>query len=371
MAKNKPQFFPASSMLKDVESLTLRFRAGTAAEIWTDLEPQRDKYQVFVKALKAELYKQPYKNVLDQIFALPRNLAIKIAAAVTHNFYDDFQAESKILADLGGICPPEMDFLQRQYSWAHAACTTTVAWDSVIQKMRMQRCLDWPAAEAIGIASRLIDFVDEDGVTHAKVAGMLGMIGVLTAIRPGFAIAINYGHGGWRNAFKRDPTFLLRKLIEDKEVFNFATAKKAVLNWDAGSPCFVTICGVDNGEGCVVEFGPTHEGEILVREMPMGGGLVQSNHYDPFGPNKKFNAGVKAAEGAPEELYGAELLETSIARRALVEHALAHRGERAIENVLTEIYETSPVWNFETAQIVTMVPIHGAIGTIKVRARRP
>jgi hypothetical protein len=282
-----------------------------------------------------------------------------------HGYFID---ESDEFARHGGISRALMAFLQRQYTWSHMACTTASLFDPAAREMVMLRSLDWPGAETLARATRLHEFQDASGRAVFLSAGLTGMVGLLTAVKPGaFSIALNFAHARRSIRPAADPTMMIRRLLEDAKVDSFGAAKLAISRWDLGAPCFISLCGIEKGEGCVFEFlrGGAHE----IREMGDAPYVVQANHYD----GQEDTAATALMEASDTEArFQATLAQSSGMRRRQVETRFAEwgadpRGE-PIEAAALRIWSEVPVRNYETTQFVVMRPSTGAMN-IWVAAR--
>lgn len=328
--------------------------APTPTEIWKDVFDESG-----IRALRTLVPKMDelaFRDGPEEILrAFPAYL---LFALLYHRRRSETDYFASLCPDL--ISSWKMAVLQRQYTLSHLFCTTTSAWDAQRKSMVMMRSLDWPLSPYLGNATRKLDFIGDGRI--ATVAGVLGMAGVLTAVRHGYSVAINYAPGRFSAKLRSDPTFLLRDLVENPEVDTFEQALKTVKKWHVGAPCFVSLCGITYGEACVIEFGPNSQNPNV--RNAENGMIVQTNHYDPKGPFSKYNP--PQVEGRTDlELYCARLLSTSVQRRESVESALLNAPNA--NKALFDAYRKPPVWNNETAQLVFMEP---QTGHMELFARR-
>lgn len=265
------------------------------------------------------------------------------------------------------LSPADMAGLQRLYTLAHAGCSTVMAWDRAQSRMVQFRSLDWPSAGAIARATRI--FVGRTGDRTAfAAAGILGMAGFLTAVKPCFSMAINFAP--WRGPSlspHADPTFLVRQLMASP-IATYHEAYRVIASWRPGAPVFISLCGIDRGEACVFEFGAAWNRGGRCHAVPMGEGdyLIQTNHFSsgsPFARHARAQASHTAWDDAGWDAHG--ILQTSHARRMLIDQhlraAYGEPGEFDIDATLRTIFAKRPVWNHETAQWVRMVPKSGDI----------
>lgn len=332
----------------------IRYQAAQAPERWQ---------QVIEK--DASLLRDVCSSMKEMLDHHGISIPVRIISWLAYNLHyarhGYFIDESNLFARHGGISNSLMAFLQRQYTWSHMACTTASVFDPAANEMVMLRSLDWPGAETLARATRLHEFQDSAGKTVFLSAGLTGMVGILTGVRPGaYSLALNFAHARRSIRPAADPTMMIRRLLEDASVTSFAAAKLAISRWDLGAPCFISLCGIAKGEGCVFEFLPG--GAHQVREMGDKGYVVQANHYD----GKEDTAATAALEAADAEArFQATLAQSSGMRRRQVETRFAawHAapGGESVEAAALRVWNEVPVRNYETTQFVVMRPSTGAM----------
>ena len=193
----------------------------------------------------------------------------------------------------------------------------------------------------------------------AKIAGITGMTGVLTGVKKGFSMAINYAPWKRSAKLKSDPTFLIRQLLENENITTYNQAHKRVEEWEVGSPCFISICGINKGEACVIELG---SGDTHFREMGDEDFLIQTNHYDlTNSPFTKNNQKPYTKEMDEPSWYNSELLQNSQRREKIIRARLGEDSNIDMETKLINIYKEVPILNYETAQWAIMKPSTGEI----------
>jgi len=338
--------------------------AANPAETWADIARPDDAEAMrgLVRAVMADVRRKPS-------WAAGWSIATKFAYYAIYKPFGLYMAESDYFAGLLGpklVAKSDMAGLQRLYTLAHAGCSTVLAWDARRNRMVHFRSLDWPSADAIAKATRIFAGTRRDGSTAFSAAGILGMTGLLTAVKPGFSVAINFAP--WKGtsfSLNADPTFLVRQLMTSA-VASYHEAFRVIEAWHPGAPVFISLCGIAKGEGCVFEFGaawdehgPCHPIGIGERDF-----LIQTNHFDESGPFARQNRAQAAGSPWDDPAWDAHtILETSVARKTLIEQALlAAYGagqDFDVEETLREAFIRRPVWNCETAQWVGMSPEAG------------
>ena len=330
----------------------IRYQAPKAPERWQQvLEKDAGQLTAVCNSMKEMLAHHGATIPVSIIGWLAYNLHYK-----RHAYFID---ESDLFAQHGGLSNSLMAFLQRQYTWSHMACTTASVFDPATNEMVMLRSLDWPGAEVLAKATRLHEFQDAQGKVQFLSAGLTGMVGVLTGIRPGaYSLALNFAHAKRSIRPAADPTMMIRRLLEDTSVNSFAAARLAISKWNLGAPCFISLCGIAKGEGCVFEFLPG--GAHQIREMGDKPYVVQPNHYD----GKEDTEATRMMEQADTEArFQATLAQSSGMRRRQVETRYnewaAKPGGESVEDAALRIWSEVPVRNYETTQFVVMRPSKG------------
>lgn len=332
------------------------FEAKKPGDIWQDVvENDQPSMQKLCDAMRD----------LVNSMGVPAWL-VSLSAAILYRLvykrHGHFIEESDYLSStVKGISPAFLAFLQRQYTLSHMGCSVAMAWDEANQEMLCFRSLDWQGSNDIARSTRQFLFVNAQGEEVAKIAGITGMVGVLTGVKPGFSIAINFAPWKRSARFKSDPTFLIRQLLENPAVNDYHSAYEYLKTWDVGSPCFISLCGVKKGEAAIFEFGSKQQRHI--REMGEEGYLVQTNHYDPeTSPFTQHNEPPIPDGWDDDRLYHSELRPNSQYRRKLLSEALQSvNSDDFTEERLMQAYLRPPVINWETAQWVVMRPGSGAM----------
>ncbi|WP_428738421.1 carcinine hydrolase/isopenicillin-N N-acyltransferase family protein [Sulfurimonas sp.] len=331
------------------EKRVVYFEANEVEKTWQDVI---DKDSETMKELCVAMSNLVYEIGVPKFLV---HLSAKILYHLVYKRWGHYTSESDYLATK---CPnmsrSMLAFLQRQYTLAHMGCSVVMAWDEVNQEMICFRSLDWKGADDIAKATRVFSFVNNNDQEVAKVAGITAMTGVLTGAKKGFSVAINYAPWKRSAKFKSDPTFLIRQLLEDESITTYAQAHEKVKEWEVGSPCFISICGVNKGEACVVELG---SGETHFREIGEDDFIIQTNHYDlTTSPFTQHNQEPYTQEMNEQEWYSSELLQNSQKREKIIRKMLEEKNDVDIKTKLINIYKTVPVLNYETAQWVVMQP---------------
>lgn len=294
-------------------------------------------------------------------------IASRAAYGAIYRPFGHYVADSDHLAGLAGsdlLAPADMAALQRLYTLAHAGCSSVMAWDEDAGRMVHFRSLDWPSADSIADATRVVVGRRGDCDVYAA-AGIVGMTGLLTAVKPGFSVCINFAP--WRGpscSFNVEPSFLLRRLM-DSPVDTYAQAAAEIAGWRPAAPVFISLCGVARGEACIFEFGAAWHRRAHRHVIPMGdsGWLIQTNHFaegSPFAAHTVPQAPPRPWNDGGWDGYS--IRATSRARRRLLDDSLrVSRHGRPLRAALMEAFTRRPVWNHQTAQWVEMVPATGGI----------
>jgi len=329
------------------------FQEQQPEEIWAEvLENDHEEMQELCRAMRQLVYEVGVPKFLV-------HLSAKLLYHFVYRWWGHYTKESDFLASAcSSVSPSLMAFLQRQYTLAHMGCSVVMTWDEQEKRMLCFRSLDWKGADDIARATRMFSFVDSAGKEVAKIAGITAMVGVLTGVKEGFSIAINYAPWKRSASFKSDPTFLIRQLLEDDKINSYEDAMQKIRSWDVGSPCFISLCGIEKGEACVIEL--SHQSKVHIREMGEEKVLIQTNHYDlQSSPFTKHNEPAYDEEMNEEQWYVSELLKNSQKREALMKAEFTKNSDLSMKEKLIQLYKQVPILNWETAQWVIMHPDRG------------
>ncbi len=358
----------------------VRYEEKDPALIWHDaLYRHPDDHRDFLNLCRF------FKDSLfsDERWTLP-DIAASAMYTMIYQRHGSFIQECDWLAgQTGGVLTPaRMALVQRLYSWAHLGCSTLVVWDDEGKENVCMRSLDWQGARAIGQATRIYHFkgLDDDPTKEFAVVGNIGMLGVLTGRKKGFSAAINYAP--WykhRINFDTEPTFRLRQLFQDPSIDSFAEALRDVEGWQVSAPVFVTICGKEKDQACVVEIGG--DGKKHTR-FARDGVLVETNTFDPDGPfayvEEKMPAKKKQCDYPVDEKgdrlpdddwYCGRIVPSAARRRDILEKEFrGFSGSSAeLEALLVKEFQKPPIWNWETAYWTLIRP---GSGKMRVFPRR-
>lgn len=333
--------------------------AADPAARWADFQRPEDVAALrrLAAAMMADIGRK-------RLWRVAWRLASRAAYGALYRPFGHYVTDSDHLAQLAGhdvVAPADMAGLQRLYTLSHAGCSSVMAWDEAAGRMVHFRSLDWPSAEHIADATRIVAG-RRGGREVYTAAGILGMVGVLTAVKPGFSVCINYAP--WRGpscSLNVDPSFLLRRLM-DSPVDNYADAAREISGWRPAAPVFISLCGVARGEACIFEFGAAwHRRRCHAIAMDGRDWLIQTNHFaggSPFAAHTIVQAPHRPWDHLDWDQHS--IRATSRARHRLLDDSLrAGHGVLPLGESLRRAFARRPVWNRQTAQWVEMVPATG------------
>jgi len=357
-------------LLDDSSRREITYQAGEPGAIWEGLtSDDLADFKTLCRSMKNLVFKWPMGIVTNPL-----------AWYMYHFHYrrdGHFISESDWFAknSNGIISRQQTAMIQRMYTWAHivgAGCSTSCIWDEETEAMVCMRSLDWAGALELGNATRIYDFKDNNTNHSFTAAGVIGMVGLLTGVKTGYSVAINYLPWGKPSArYKTDPLFMLRMLLEDESIKTYEEAFDHITNCKVGAPACITLCGIEKDQACAIEIGKGSRKHV---RKAKNGLLVQTNHYDRTSPFSEQNATMYSypVRGRKPVLdwHDGGLLQGSGKRRtdlAKAFGALIRSGNDVRESAL-KAYTQSPTWNYETAQWALM---HPKSGEMEVWARRP
>jgi hypothetical protein len=330
------------------------FQKNSPEEIWKDVI---NKDLSAMKELCIAMSKLVYEVGVPKFLV---HFSAKLLYNIVYRWWGHYVNESDYLASkCSNMSASLMAFLQRQYTLAHMGCSVVMVWDKKNSEMLCFRSLDWKGADDIAHATRRFSFVNNKDEEIAQIAGITGMVGVLTGVKKGFSVAINYAPWKRSAKLKSDPTFLIRKLLEDEDISTYKQALDNVKAWQIGSPCFISLCGVEKDEACVIELGNKNVHVRCIEEKEF---LIQTNHYDlESSPFTEHNEEPYAQNMSEKQWFDSELLNNSQKRHLILTKALQEDADTSMQERLINLYKEVPVLNYETAQWVLMKPKSGKI----------
>lgn len=338
--------------LSESDTRELYYKQSSPDKIWEDvLQNDKDQVSDLCEAMKKLLYA-----------GKPNWMVRALAGLLYEHVYKDrgrYMQDCDFWADqCSSMSRPLMSLIQRQYTLAHLGCSVVSFWDEKAAEMVCVRSLDWNGADALAPCTRKFVFCDNDKKRqNIQVAGVAGMVGILTGMKEQFSLCINYAPWSHSARFHTEPTFLIRDLLSDDTVISYEDACSGVQNWLPGAPCFISLCGRQKGEACVVAFGA--DGKQKTRKIGDANYIVQTNHFEEDSEFAKHNEKFyKSDQYEEDQWYWSKLLRNSKKRREMIE-AIMDGSLTDVENATDHIlgqFCNPPLINFETAQWVVMRP---------------
>jgi hypothetical protein len=172
----------------------------------------------------------------------------------------------------------------------------------------------------------------------------------------GYSVTINWAPPEGRPVFDFGAAFLLRQVLETCD--SYSAAVDAIKSAPLASSAFYTVCGVNRGEGCVIE---RIQRENVVRKIGHKDVLVQANHYQSTAFDW-LNDSIHMLE-EDEDDDTETLLEDSEERQAVLEDRLSLVPNGANLGRVAKALECFPVRHSDTHQKMVFCP---ATGEMKV-----
>src|SRR5215831_5590364 len=137
------------------------------------------------------------------------------------------------------------------------------------------RNLDWEIP-GLGSTTRLFHF-HRNGNHEFTTVGFPGFVGALSGMRPhAYSVTINWAPSGqWPNPQAYGPAMVLRMVLEQAPTFDAAVER--LRNTQLAAGAFFTVCGAQDGQGCVIER--TQQAHVVRPWNTPTRPLVQANHY--------------------------------------------------------------------------------------------
>jgi len=220
---------------------------------WNQLiEDYADQWIEVHKIIKNEI-----KNMLGNILgAAIDNIIQGIMSAANTVGAVYYARELKAISKKSGIKLGRLVMLQLVYEIS--ACCTSIVVEDAEGTPHHIRTMDWQM-EFLEPLTVELD-IQKNGKTIFLATSWAGYVGILTGIKPdAFSVSVNFrvtdGGSMWSN-IKNALTscwpvgFLVREIFESASSFNEAVGHLSNSNLIA--PCYITICGLNSGEGVLL-----------------------------------------------------------------------------------------------------------------------
>jgi hypothetical protein len=303
--------------------------AGTAQRLLKDAMKEMERVPESVRRTFARLYKIAGGLYAGEMQAWATAMKVTIGTATMVN------------------CAYELSYLDPHRI---LGCTAGVRWIEGLG-MTHVRNLDWPMP-AMGNATRRFDF--HKGNRRFTAVGVPAQVGILSGMVPGaFSATINWAPSKalLPSFTKLGPTFLLRQALETCD--SYSDAVRFLSTQPLSINTFFTVCGVEPGEGCVIERAKT---DAQIRPLSKAGVVVQANHYvhEKFA---KANAAILTARPG-EELF---TIIGSCNRHFRLEQALTQLTAAQSLADAGKSLDTADVLNDMTCQQLVFCPKSGDV----------
>ena len=264
-------------------------------------------------------------------------------AAIGGRYYGEIKSWAKAL----GVKPGLLALMNCSYEISHI-------WEEMTQfgctagakkvpgeGMVHVRNMDWPV-ENIGRATRIFRFVKKD--YEFITVGVLGMVGVLSAMVPGkFSVTLNWAPPLGYPVIAHNPAVLLREALEECDG-DFCDFLRIIRSTPLATPAFYFICTTSSA--FVVER--LQNQSILRKCRRPGEPLAQANHFhDVF---RQYNGAIKIDDG-DGTVYAHSVEREELLRRAL-------RSGKDVDDAIDAL-DRDPVCNDESYQQMLFCPESG------------
>lgn len=245
-------------------------------------ENSATRWQYIIDDNKDKLSKA--MNKLNDL--IPKNIIFKLIewlmALCTYLNIVCYSDELRAISKQTNIPLGKLVLLQLYYE-LNAHCTSIITKSN--KGMCLTRTMDWDL-ELLKDLTIIVDF-KFSGQYIFTATTWVGYVGIFTGMKPfGYAVALNYRRVNnplyvnlLNFLFYRWPTgFLIREVLTNQKYYH--SAVKVLAREKLIAPCYFTIVGVNDNEGCVLIR--DHDKLHRVREIDKvgkdGNYLVQTNH---------------------------------------------------------------------------------------------
>lgn len=290
-----------------------------------------------------------------------------IADPVIRVFLGPLFEECKGLAKATGI-PAQLlavsncayDLSQFMTGYYPTACSTGVFHDADGRPV-MLRYMDWFIPEDIARFSTVVHFHSGGELAYSSL-GFAGFLGVVTAVGPAWAVALNQAPAAHvkKSLFGHPACYSMRVACDESKTFS--ELRKNVLAAQPFTPFLSLICGTEAGEVARIEK-PSHGIATCTRPTKRSRNLALSNHY----VHKDHRALNTETEWTDDD--GQEWMSDTNERFCEV-HRMAQESEGFTRFPGLGRFEEEPVCNDHTVHLALMRPATGTLKFKNYRARR-
>ena len=234
------------------------------------------------------------------------------------------------------------------------ACSTGVFHDADGRPV-MLRYMDWFIPEDIARFSTVVHFHSRGELAYSSL-GFAGFLGVVTAVGPAWAVALNQAPAARvkKSLFGHPACFAMRVACDESKTFS--ELRKNILAAQPFTPVLSLICGTESGEVARIEK-PDQGTASCVRPTKRSPCLALSNHY-VHRNHRSLNTGTEwEDEGEQEWMSDTHERFCEVAR-------LAQKAEGCPRFPGLGRFEEEPVCNDYTVHLAVMRP---ATSTLKFK----
>jgi len=218
-------------------------------QVIADYADQWDNVQKILKRTLQDLTGKVLGSIIDKLLSGIMSTANSLGAVFYHKELTAISAKS-------GLKLGRLVLLQLVYE--ASSCCTSIVLPDMEGNLHHIRTMDW-GMDFLEPLTVELDF-RKGGQTVFMATSWAGYVGVLTGMRPGsYSVSINFrvtDEGTFWGNLKNALTacwpigFLLREIFETEPSFD--TAVRFLSNSELIAPCYVTICGVTEGQGALL-----------------------------------------------------------------------------------------------------------------------
>jgi hypothetical protein len=298
----------------------------------------------------------PLQPLLTKKASFASLLAQPICQALLGPLMDECRGLSKatgIPAPLLAISNCAYDFCQLLPGFYPTACSAAVFHDASDRPV-MLRYMDWAIPEDIAKYTVLVHF-ESGGHPAYSALGFAGFLGVVTAVGPAWAVALNQAPSARvrKSLFGSPACYSMRLACDESGTFREMRAN--ILSSRTFTPFLSLLCGTEQGEATRIEK-PFHGSATSTRPSAKTPAAL-SNHY-LHRDHRKLNSETEWTDEDGEEWM------SDTEERFSEVHRLGSEAEGGARLPGLRRFEEEPVFNDSTVHLALMRP---ATGTLKFK----
>lgn len=332
-------------------------------EIHVDLDaPAEERWESGGKKIAAKIHaltdsllemcREYLPALLQPLLTKKGSFASLLAQPFCHALLGPLMQECRAISKATGIPAPLLavsncayDFCQLMPGFYPTACSAAVFHDAADRPVLL-RYMDWAMPEDIAKYTVLVHF-ESGGLPAYSSLGFAGFLGVVTAVGPAWAVALNQAPSAHvpKSLFGSPACYGMRLACDESGTFR--DMRENILAARTFTPFLSLLCGTEHGESTRIE--KPFQGKATCTRPSAKFSTALSNHY-LHRDHRKLNSETEWTDDDGQEW----MINTE--DRISEVHRLASEAEGSARLPGLRRFEEEPVFNDSTVHLALMRP---------------